>query len=59
MQIEIELNKEKNLKVEEQNKLVLAAAAQKTFNNDDLASRDFSYLDPLLREKSHKSQCPI
>jgi len=27
MQIEIELNKEKNLKVEEQNKLVLAAAA--------------------------------
>jgi len=41
MQIEIGRLKEKNSKLEEQNQMVLAAAAEKPFINDDVASRDF------------------
>ena len=41
MQIEIGQLKEKNSKLEEQNQLVLAAAAEKPFINNDVASRDF------------------
>jgi len=42
LQVEIDQLKEKNSKLEEQNQLVLAAAAaEKPFISDDVASRDF------------------
>jgi len=41
LQIEVDQLKKKNSKLEEQNQLVLAAAAEKPFINNDVASRDF------------------
>jgi len=41
LQVEIDQLKERNSKLEEQNQLVLAAAAEKPFINDDVTSRDF------------------